>query len=373
MKPEFILIKRDSCDIPFGFKIQGGRDLSVPLSVLEVTMGSVAAQVGLKPGDAILKINNVDTNWMDHNRAKQELMDAGDAFWLLVERNAVNTFKPQVTPLSALKTRKPVNNYPTPQPVKTSLAADKMPTINIGTSHNRAPMPFNRNVGSSVVYQAQKADNWKEGDYVHLNDPFNNASNQSMNMTPYQSQYNPLLQQYNPQPQSKTQQYNPSQQLNESDADMMSKLHKYNSPAGLYSKANLMQEIRNQTKVNTSHNQQRMQSMNQRQPQPQQNNFANRFAEEQSELRSSAMSRASGSSTMRMLNRDLQQCEGTNRQMTSVFDLKSGNNPTGATVPKGFRSVAAPVELPPEQRHAPMHKEYQVHHVKSNWIEPKML
>ena len=31
-------------------------------------------------------------------------------------------------------------------------------------------------------------------------------------------------------------------------------------------------------------------------------------------------------------------------QAPSVFDLKRGNNPTGATVPRGFRSVMAPVK-----------------------------
>jgi hypothetical protein len=29
--------------------------------------------------------------------------------------------------------------------------------------------------------------------------------------------------------------------------------------------------------------------------------------------------------------------------------------------------------LPPEQRHAPMRKEYQVNHVKQNWIEPRLI
>lgn len=390
--PDLVLIKRHNQNVPFGFKLQGGQDFSVPLSILEITPGTIADQVGLRPGDAILKINNIDTNWMEHNRAKQEIMNAGNEFWLLVERNSVNTFKPQVTPLSALKTRNPVNNYAVPPPIKTSLAADKMPTINIGNSHNRAPMPFNRNVGSSVVYQAQKADNWKEGDYMHLNEPSHNAP---INNAPPQSQYNPLPHQYNPQPQH----YNPTQQqYNSSEAPTMPQLHQYNSPVGLYSKANLMQEIRSQTKVNTSHNQQKtLNNMSQQQPQTQmqqrpqpqpqiqmqprpqpqqpqkQQNYANRFAQGQTGLRSSSQSRASGSLSMIMLNKDLRECEGTNQQATSVFDLKSGNNPTGASVPRGFRSVMAPVELPPDQRHAPMHKEYQVHHVKSNWIEPKML
>ena len=54
-----------------------------------------------------------------------------------------------------------------------------------------------------------------------------------------------------------------------------------------------------------------------------------------------------------------------------MFDLKRGNNPTGASVPRGFKSVQAPVPLPPEQRHAPTRVEYQVQHNKQNWIEPK--
>jgi hypothetical protein len=53
-----------------------------------------------------------------------------------------------------------------------------------------------------------------------------------------------------------------------------------------------------------------------------------------------------------------------------VFDLKKGN-PSGATVPRGFMSVQAPTALPPEQRHAPVRKEFEVQHVKQAWIEPK--
>lgn len=52
----------------------------------EVTPNSIAEQVGLRPGDAILKINNMETSWMDHNRGKQEIVCAGDDFWLEVQR-----------------------------------------------------------------------------------------------------------------------------------------------------------------------------------------------------------------------------------------------------------------------------------------------
>ena len=38
--------------------------------------------------------------------------------------------------------------------------------IKIGSSHNRAPMPFNKEIGSSITYQSAKAANWSPGDYT---------------------------------------------------------------------------------------------------------------------------------------------------------------------------------------------------------------
>jgi len=60
------------------------------LIYLDVTQHSLAHQVGLRPGDAIIKINNVETSWMEHNRAKQEIVNAGDEVWLTVVRYLQN-------------------------------------------------------------------------------------------------------------------------------------------------------------------------------------------------------------------------------------------------------------------------------------------
>ncbi len=105
--PDIIRIKRNYPNEPLGFKIQGGQDFSIPLSVLgtlllksyafiylcygfklflEVTENSLADHVGLRPGDAIIKINNAETSWMEHNRAKQEIINAGDEVWITVVR-----------------------------------------------------------------------------------------------------------------------------------------------------------------------------------------------------------------------------------------------------------------------------------------------
>jgi len=47
---------------------------------------------------------------------------------------------------------------------------------------------------------------------------------------------------------------------------------------------------------------------------------------------------------MRMLGSGIEQVQGTSQQPPSVFDLKHGN-PTGATIPRGFKSVQAPVRF----------------------------
>lgn len=138
--PELIHVKRDSTDVPFGFKIQGGSDFSVPLSILSVVSNSVAERCGLRVGDAILKINDVETSWMSHSQAKQEIIRAGNDFVLLVERNAVDPSKPAVakTPINKLKVNAPVDPWalsPPPPATKTDLTIEKK--VILGSRLNR--------------------------------------------------------------------------------------------------------------------------------------------------------------------------------------------------------------------------------------------
>lgn len=366
--PDIIKLKRNYPNEPFGFKLQGGQDFSIPLSILDVTQHSLAHQVGLRPGDAIIKVNNSETGWMDHNRAKQEIMNTGDEIWLTIVRNAVNTFKPQVTPLSALKMNVPHNSgrYPVAAPIQTSLAADKQPSILVGSSHNRAPMPFNKNIGTSVVYQAAKPSNWQAGDYTRLNDPSYNNNVTQNNNHQYQA---PPHQPHQPQQHREqfVQQFNPTH--SQYSPNQYEYACQYAPDPYSPKKANLMEEIRTQKKVNSSQiemNKSAAGGSNFQNP-------AHYQVAKAAPLRSAGQPRSSGSLSMRMLDAGLQEWEGTDSPATSVFDVKRGNNPTGANAPRGFRSVMAPVELPQELRHKPMHAEYQIHHNKQSWIEPRML
>jgi C-terminal processing protease CtpA/Prc len=70
---------------------------------LKVTEGSVAYNAGLRAGDTILAINDIDTSKLEHNEAKQEIILAGDEFRLIVLRNSIDITKPKYTPLSQLR------------------------------------------------------------------------------------------------------------------------------------------------------------------------------------------------------------------------------------------------------------------------------
>ena len=86
------MIRRQATDIPFGFKLQGGTDFAIPLSILSVAPGSLAEQAGLRAGDAILKINEMDTDFMEHARAKTEVLRCGNDFTLTIQRQLNTKF-----------------------------------------------------------------------------------------------------------------------------------------------------------------------------------------------------------------------------------------------------------------------------------------
>ncbi|GFS19512.1 PDZ and LIM domain protein 1 [Elysia marginata] len=118
---------------------------------LKVNPNSVSEQCGLKAGDAILAINNYNSDAMAHDDAKDEIMKSGNHITMLVERGAVKIWKPQVTPLNELRpTELRTITTATGEDVmpvqKTSLAINKPPDApcTIGSSHNRSAQPFGK-------------------------------------------------------------------------------------------------------------------------------------------------------------------------------------------------------------------------------------
>lgn len=154
-------LRRPNTGSPWGFRLQGGVDFSTPLSVQVVQPGSISEQCGLKSGDAILSINGVNTDQLTHEHAKQEIVRAGCDIDFIIQRGAVQIWKPQVTPLSELRPQE-LNMIKTATgeeitPVqRTSLAINKpQEPCRIGSAHNRSAQPFGQKQAVPNVVHAQ--------------------------------------------------------------------------------------------------------------------------------------------------------------------------------------------------------------------------
>lgn len=91
---------------PWGFRLQGGLDFATPLTVLKVWLniylidlfkqlflnfkkvngGSLAETAGLKAGDTILRVNEIDVSRLRHQEALDAIASSGNQFQLLIGR-----------------------------------------------------------------------------------------------------------------------------------------------------------------------------------------------------------------------------------------------------------------------------------------------
>ncbi|CAG9802844.1 unnamed protein product [Chironomus riparius] len=71
---------------PFGFRLIGGSDFEIPLTVSRVVEGGIAHRAGMLEGDVVVRINDNPTINMSHESAHDELVAAGDEFTVSVLR-----------------------------------------------------------------------------------------------------------------------------------------------------------------------------------------------------------------------------------------------------------------------------------------------
>ncbi|KAF7489135.1 PDZ and LIM domain protein Zasp [Sarcoptes scabiei] len=142
---QFITAKlmRSNHQTPWGFRLQGGQEFQIPLSIAKISDGSLASQAGVQVGDIILKINGIEADQMRHKDAQDAIINAGNCLELYLERGPMNTWRPQVTPIGSIDIRP--NQYQTIEQqtyTKTSLAKNPEDHSNIGSGHNVTAKPF---------------------------------------------------------------------------------------------------------------------------------------------------------------------------------------------------------------------------------------
>lgn len=113
---------RDSFDTPWGFRLQGGRDLNQPLVVQRV-FSNTPAEGELQRGDIFLEINGRDADGYTHKQALDQIKFAGGQIELLIERPAT----PNINPLHPQSPTRAPSNLPPVLPGAIQIPIKKRP------------------------------------------------------------------------------------------------------------------------------------------------------------------------------------------------------------------------------------------------------
>ncbi|XP_052467460.1 LIM domain-binding protein 3-like [Carassius gibelio] len=83
---------------PWGFRLQGGKDFNMPLTISRITPGSKAASGNLSQGDIITAIDGVSTEGMTHLDAQNKIKAAITKLSLTMQRSRRPAPVPTATP-----------------------------------------------------------------------------------------------------------------------------------------------------------------------------------------------------------------------------------------------------------------------------------
>ncbi|XP_075114543.1 LIM domain-binding protein 3 isoform X1 [Leptodactylus fuscus] len=100
---------------PWGFRLQGGKDFNMPLTISRVTPGSKAAQSNVNQGDMVVAIDGVSTDGMTHLEAQNKIKSASYNLSLTLQKSKrpgpVPTATPRIdSPLPVIPHQKVIAN-----------------------------------------------------------------------------------------------------------------------------------------------------------------------------------------------------------------------------------------------------------------------
>uniref|UniRef100_A0A8C3FR90 LIM domain binding 3 n=1 Tax=Chrysemys picta bellii TaxID=8478 RepID=A0A8C3FR90_CHRPI len=83
---------------PWGFRLQGGKDFNMPLTISRITPGSKAAQSHMNQGDLVVAIDGVNTDGMTHLEAQNKIKSASYNLSLTLQKSKRPVPVPTATP-----------------------------------------------------------------------------------------------------------------------------------------------------------------------------------------------------------------------------------------------------------------------------------
>ncbi|XP_067242264.1 LIM domain-binding protein 3a isoform X2 [Chanodichthys erythropterus] len=129
---------------PWGFRLQGGKDFNMPLTVSRITPGSKAASSNLNQGDIIVAIDGVSTEGMTHLEAQNKIKSANFNLALTMQKSKRPTPVPMTTP----RIDSPMTVIPHQKPVQMNGALSGSAKTNSSYSSGDAFFPAQRHLAA---------------------------------------------------------------------------------------------------------------------------------------------------------------------------------------------------------------------------------
>ncbi|XP_042791795.1 PDZ and LIM domain protein 5 isoform X1 [Panthera leo] len=120
---------------PWGFRLQGGKDFNMPLTISNLKDGGKASQANVRIGDVVLTIDGISAHGMTHLEAQNKIKGCTGSLNMTLQR-ASATPKPEPVPVQKGEPKEVVKPVPIPSP-----AVSKV-TSTTNTAYNKAPRPF---------------------------------------------------------------------------------------------------------------------------------------------------------------------------------------------------------------------------------------
>lgn len=129
---------------PWGFRLQGGKDFNMPLSISRLNDGGKAARANVGIGDVVLTIDGISTDRMTHLEAQNKIKACTGNLNMTLQRVASAT-KPDIIHVPKEEPKEVV------KPVPVASAAAPKVTAMASVAYNKTPRPFGAVASSKVT------------------------------------------------------------------------------------------------------------------------------------------------------------------------------------------------------------------------------
>ncbi|XP_040412239.1 PDZ and LIM domain protein 5 isoform X1 [Cygnus olor] len=129
---------------PWGFRLQGGKDFNMPLSISRLSDGGKAARAHVGIGDVVLTIDGISTDGMTHLEAQNKIKACTGNLNMTLQRVA-SVPKPDLIHVPKEEPKEVV------KPVPIASAAAPKFTATASVAYNKTPRPFGAVTSSKVT------------------------------------------------------------------------------------------------------------------------------------------------------------------------------------------------------------------------------